>query len=332
MTSSIEPYLPEAAGTFAASTRRHLLIELLADRKAVEEQFAREGHTHRHGRLYRQFEHRVTRPALRTALKLSGLYPRGLQNALSPIVKQIPLTFADLPDGLDGFQILHLSDFHIEGTPGLADALCEILCELKADVCVMTGDYRFEDYGPCEPIYPLMRQIVASLQTRLGVFGILGNHDHSEIAFRLEEMGIRMLVNESVPVGEPGGPLWLIGVDDPFDYQCHDLQKAMASVPPDSFRVLLAHAPEIYEEANREGIHLYLSGHTHGGQIRLPGIGAVRRNANCPAPLVYGHWHYKGVQGYTSAGVGCSSLPVRYGCPPEIVLIELQSAKSETGS
>jgi uncharacterized protein len=330
MTSSIEPYLCETTGIAADSSRRPSLVELLRGRRAIEEQFERLGHTHRHGRLYRRIEHRVTRPALKMALRLSGLYPRGLQNALSPVVKKIPFTFAGLPEGLDGFQILHLSDFHVEGTPGLADALCEILCELKADVCVMTGDYRFEDHGPCEPIYPLMRQIVASVQARFGIFGILGNHDHSEIAFRLEEMGIRMLVNESAPVGEPMAPLWLIGVDDPFDYQCHDLPKAMVNVPPEGFRVLLAHAPEMYDEASQAGIHLYLSGHTHGGQIRLPGIGAVRRNAKCPGSLVYGHWRFKTVQGYTSAGVGCSSLPVRYGCPPEIVLIELRAARTDS--
>ena len=82
-----------------------------------------------------------------------------------------------------------------------------------------------------------------------------------------------------------------------------------------------------FEEADEAGIHLYLSGHTHAGQIRLPYFGAIRRNARCPGDLIYGLWRYRGVQGYTSAGVGCSSLPVRFHCRPEIVLIELQPAK-----
>ncbi len=292
----------------------------------VEKEFARLGHTYRHGRLYRRFEHLVTRPALRAALKLSGMYARGQRNALSPVVRQVSLRFENLPAQLNGFQILHLSDFHIEGTPGLMPALVPLLEQLQPDVCVMTGDYRFEDHGPCERVYPLMQEIVSSIQARFGIFGILGNHDSSEMAFRMEDIGVRMLVNESVAIGESVAPLWLIGVDDPFDYQCHDLPKALARVPAGSFQVLLAHAPEIYEEAARAGIALYLSGHTHAGQIRIPGIGAIRHNAQCPGALVHGAWQYKGLQGYTSAGVGCSSLPVRFACPPEIVLIDLLTA------
>jgi hypothetical protein len=192
----------------------------------------------------------------------------------------------------------------------------------------MTGDYRFEDYGSCERVYPLMRQITSNVRTRFGIYGVLGNHDISEMAINLERIGIRMLLNESAAIGDT--PLWLVGVDDPFDYQCHDLAKALEPVPADSFRVLLAHAPELYDEANEAGIHLYLSGHTHAGQIRIPYLGAIRRNAKCPGALVHGLWRHKSVQGYTSAGIGCSSLPVRFGCPPEIVLIQLQSANTDS--
>ena len=301
-----------------------LLWELLKRRIAVEEHFAQIGHTYRHGRLYRHFEHAVSRPVLRAGLKLMGLYRRGLKNALSPVIRHIAVQFDDLPPVLDGFQILHLSDFHVDGTPGLAEVLVPLLGSLEPDVCVLTGDYRFEDHGPCEEVYPLMQRIASSVRARFGIYGILGNHDSAEIAVRLERIGIRMLINESVPIGET--PLWLIGVDDPFDYQCHDLVGALEGVPSDSFRVLLAHAPEIYDEAVQAGINLYLSGHTHAGQIRLPYLGAVRRNARCPGDLIQGLWRYRSIQGYTSAGVGCSSLPVRFNCKPEIVLIELQSA------
>lgn len=323
MASRIE--LPISSGiTERKSGEDRLLQELLQPRIAVEEHFARIGHTHRHGRLYRHFEHAVTRPILRGGLKLMGLYGRGLKNALSPIIRRVIVRFDDLPPVLAGFQILHLSDFHVDGTPGLAEVLVPLLGSLKPDVCVMTGDYRFEDHGPCEAVYPLMQQIASSVRSRFGVYGILGNHDSAEIALRLERIGIRMLVNESVALGET--PLWLVGVDDPFDYQCHDLVRALDGVPADSFRVLLAHAPEIYDEAVEAGIQLYLSGHTHAGQIRLPYLGAIRRNARCPGDLIQGLWRYRSVQGYTSAGVGCSSLPVRFHCPPEIALIELQPA------
>ena len=207
----------------------------------------------------------------------------------------------------------------------LWDRSCAIL---RPDVCLLTGDYRFEDHGPCEPLYPLMREIITNIHASLGIYGILGNHDSSQIALKLEEMGVRMLINESVEIGAYRMPLWLLGVDDPFDFRCHDLPRALAPVPPDSFRILLAHAPEIFEEAAASGIHLYLSGHTHGGQIRLPGIGAVRSNAHCPRSYTYGLWKHGAMQGHTSPGVGCSSLPIRFGCPPEATMIELKRASA----
>ncbi len=300
------------------------LHKLLAKRVLVEKEFEALGHTYRHGPYYRTFEHRVIRPVLKTGLRLSGLYQRGLTNALSPVVQRVVMRFANLPRELEGFEVLHLSDFHIDGTPGLADALATAIAPLRPDVCVLTGDYRFEDRGECEAVYPLMEEVIGSIHARFGVYGILGNHDPSEMAMRLEDFGIRMLVNEAAPVGESSDPLWVLGVDDPFDYRCDDLQKAQSGVPRGSFQILLAHAPELYEEAAAAGINLYLTGHTHGGQIRLPGVGALRQNAKCPRAYARGHWRHAEMQGYTSSGVGCSSLPVRFNCPPELVMIELR--------
>jgi uncharacterized protein len=124
------------------------------------------------------------------------------------------------------------------------------------------------------------------------------------------------------------GRLWIIGVDDPHHYGCGDLDGALESVPPDAFKVLLAHSPEMFDEAAAAGIHLYLCGHTHAGQICLPGIGAPLMNADCPRAFTHGRWRHGGMLGYTSAGVGCSLLPVRYNCPPEITLIELAGKRA----
>jgi predicted MPP superfamily phosphohydrolase len=112
-------------------------------------------------------------------------------------------------------------------------------------------------------------------------------------------------------------------VDDPHFYGCDDLQDAMRPVPGQGFKLLLSHTPEMYREAADAGIALYLSGHTHAGQIRFPGIGAVAQLADCPRAYASGHWRHAAMQGYTTAGVGCSLLPVRLNCPPEIVVIEL---------
>ena len=123
--------------------------------------------------------------------------------------------------------------------------------------------------------------------------------------------------------------MWIAGVDDPHYYGCDDLPGALSDVPKDAFKVLLAHSPEMYREADAAGIHLYLCGHTHAGQIRLPkpfrdAWAAPFQNADCPREYTHGAWSHGALQGYTSAGVGTSLLPVRYNCPPEIIVIELR--------
>jgi uncharacterized protein len=299
------------------------LADRLKPRMEVERRYAQQGHTLRHGPIARAFERKIERPLLKLGLGAVDLYERGLRNALAVSITRIQLSFPDLPPAFEGFKILQISDFHIDGMDGLAEALEPALSDLEPDVCVFTGDYRFEDSGDCQAVYPRMRKVVRSIRAKHGIFGILGNHDAAEMAFALEEFGVRMLVNESAEIERAGGALWLIGVDDKFDYCCDDLPAALAGVPAHAFKILLSHSPELYQEAAAEGIQLYLAGHTHAGQIRLPGIGALKHNARCPRRMGFGAWRHGGMQGYTSAGVGCSGLPVRFVCPPELVWIEL---------
>lgn len=308
----------------AVSTRD--LEPRLVRRRAIEAQHHLGSRAHGHGDFVLQHE-RVLAWMLKTALQAGGLYRRGLSNALRPVVRFLRFPFAGLPDRLEGFRILHLSDFHIDGVDGLAEAVAEQVASLRVDLCVLTGDYRFDVRGSCRQIYPRVRRILDSVRSVHGVAGILGNHDCADIAIELESMGVRMLINESLPVGPPDDPLWVIGVDDPHFYGCDDLPEALDGVPKRGFKLLLAHTPEIYREAAAAGMDLYLSGHTHAGQIRLPRIGPLLLQlAECPRALGYGHWRHERMQGYTTSGVGCSLLPVRFGCPPEIVVIELVRA------
>ena len=295
----------------------------LARRRSVEAQHHRGARAHGDGDFALHHE-RVMAWGLKTALRISGLYRSGLANALRPVVRELRLEIETLPADLDGFRILHLSDFHIDRIDGLAEALAERLAFLPVDLCVLTGDYRFDVDGPCDAVYPRMRRVLSAIRSRHGVVGILGNHDCADIAIGLEALGVRMLINESVAIGSAAGPLWVIGVDDPHFFGCDDLKAAARDVPEGGFQLLLAHTPEMYREAAAAGIDLYLSGHTHAGQIRLPGIGALVQLADCPREFAFGQWNYKGMTGYTTAGVGCSLLPVRFNCPPEIVVIELR--------
>ncbi|HXM20980.1 MAG TPA: metallophosphoesterase [Terriglobales bacterium] len=300
----------------------HDLERRLAPRRAIEAAMRSGRWTHAHKDSLVLRDH-IARPILRTALKIAGIYSRGTRNALQPVVRHLRLEFHDLPESFDGFRILHLTDLHIDGVDGLAEIVAERIAGLHADLCVMTGDYRYEIAGPCDAVYPRLRTILSSVQAHHGVAAVLGNHDESEMAGELEKLGVRMLVNEAVEIRRGGARLWVIGVDDPHCYGLDDLDGALEGVPADAFKVLLAHSPEIFEEAAAAGVHLCLCGHTHAGQIRLPVIGGILTNADCPRSYTQGVWHHGSVLGYTSAGVGCSLLPVRYNCPPEIAMIEL---------
>jgi uncharacterized protein len=313
----------------ATSPRATTLAERLQSRIVVEQQFAEMGHTYRHGKAFRFFDQKIMRPGLKIGLRSIGLYNTGRRNSLSPQIREITLYYPDLPPNFDGFRLLQLSDFHIDGIDGLAEVLVPILAPIKPDLCVFTGDYRFEDRGPCEGVYPPMRKVIDAISAKHGIWGILGNHDSAEIAYGLEALGVRMLINENVEIRRGGDSLWLAGVDDPFDYHCADINAALADVPEDGFKVLLAHAPEVYEAAAARAVHLYLTGHTHAGQIRLPIIGSLKHNSHCPKEFSFGLWKHRSMRGYTTSGIGCSSVPVRFHCPPELVIFNLKRG-SET--
>lgn len=300
----------------------------LAARKAIEAGHRKSKRAHGRGDFFLLHDD-VVRPVLKWSLKSLGLYQAGLRGARQPVVRSLCFEFKSLPAAFHGFRILHLSDLHIDGIDGLVERTAEIVSTLPVDVCVMTGDYRFEIFGSCDRVYPRMKLILEAIHARHGVFGILGNHDVAEIAVELQRMGVHMLINDAAELRSSEAGLWIAGVDDPHYYGCDDLTGALSQVPDDAFKVLLAHTPEMYPEADAAGIHLYLCGHTHAGQIRLPkpfrgALAAPFQNADCPREYAYGAWSHGAMQGYTSAGVGASLLPVRYNCPPEIVVIELR--------
>jgi len=307
-------------------TRPDLEVRLAA-RRAIEAGHHKGRRAHGHGDFLLAHD-RVTGFVLRAMLQTTGLYQRGVANALRVEVRHLRLEFTGLPTSLTGFRILHLADLHIDGMDGLAEILVDHLTGLSVDLCVLTGDYRFEVYGPCHRVYPRMRQVLSAIQAPYGVVGILGNHDCADIAEELEKAGVRMLINESFAVGPDDHSLWIVGVDDAHYYGCDDLAQALELVPADAFRLLLAHTPEMFDEAAKAGIDLYLTGHTHGGQICLPWIGPLVMNAACPREYTRGQWRHGDMQGYTSTGAGSSMLPVRFGCPPEITVIELAPSQA----
>lgn len=276
--------------------------------------------------LKRKVHHFGSLPLLRALLWATGLREKGERNTLSPVLRAIELEFEGLPAAFDGFRILHASDFHFDGRTDFTDALCALLDPVTVDLCVLTGDYRFLRYGPVDDVVDALGQVRNCIHARHGIAGVLGNHDTGELADAFGELGMRMLVNENIEISEGDQSLWMLGLDDPHDFRCHDLSLALENVPSEAFKILLVHTPEVYHEAANHGINLYLCGHTHWGQIRFPMLGAAGMSVRCPRRLRQGRWRYKGVQGYTTAGLGTTDIPVRFRCPPEAVVITLLKA------
>ena len=258
---------------------------------------------------------------LRSALRVTGLYARGLENAGRIHLNRLRLVYRDLPDGLVGFTILHLSDLHLRRETPL-DRLCSVLSRIECDVCAMTGDYAYSARRTHEYLTESMQQVVGAIRSRHGVYGVLGNHDHAADVDRLKSAGVQMLINDGCAMVSGGATIWLAGVDDPHDFRTHDLERAFGGAPQKAFRILLAHSPELADDANRLDARLYLCGHTHGGQVCTP-WGPLFLNIRCRRRYGWGVWRHESMWGVTTTGLGATAVPVRYCCPPEVTLIEL---------
>jgi predicted MPP superfamily phosphohydrolase len=254
-------------------------------------------------------------------LRLTGLYWRGRRNTLDIRVRHNEVPIKGLPPAFDGFAILHMSDLHADLNPPAMQRLAELVAGLEYDVCVLTGDYRASTSGPHEPALRAM----AGLCTQLAepVYGVFGNHDSIRMLPGMESMGIRMLLNEHVRLARGSEAIYLVGVDDAHYYRVDSMAAAAAEIPLDAVSVLLSHTPEIYRQAAHAGFDLMLCGHTHGGQICLPGGIPLTLDSKCPRYMGSGAWVYLDMQAYTTVGAGSCIVPVRLNCPPEVVIHRL---------
>ena len=258
---------------------------------------------------------------IRTALMATGLYWRARKNAENIKIRRHDIRSPQVPDSFDGFTILHLSDLHADMNSGAMRRLIELLPTVSYDLCVLTGDYRGKTYGPYQAAIDGLARVRAHLQGP--VYGVLGNHDTIRMVPALEEIGIRMLLNESDAIERSGEQIHLVGIDDAHFYRVDNIEKAAAGIPHGALSILLSHTPEIYRQAAHAGFRLLLSGHTHGGQICLPGSIPITLDSALPRRFGAGAWKYHDMIGYTSVGAGSSIIPVRINSRPEITLHRL---------
>ncbi|MYZ47523.1 metallophosphoesterase [Rhizobiales bacterium L72] len=318
---------PDEAAALAALERR-IGARHFRERLRIEEAHERR-HRGRRARLLHGEGLFSLRGLVETALRLSGLRARARRNASAVVLRENEVAIPHLPAAFEGYAILQISDLHYGPgmSPGLTAAIAGRVAPLAYDLCVLTGDYRRRTFGPWQDAADELARLRAHLAGT--VYAVLGNHDTIRLVPAMEAAGYKLLLNEAVPIERAGAAIFLAGIEDAHDYRLEDFARATAGVPADAVSILLSHTPETYRAAAEAGFDLMLSGHTHGGQICLPGGIPVRTEARSPRRMAQGAWRFGRLAGYTATGAGTSLVDARLNCPPEVTLHRLRRAPAQ---
>jgi len=235
--------------------------------------------------------------------------------------RNLTLYFTDLPGSADGLCIAHISDLHLRRIGARERAVLRIINGSVPDVIVITGDFVSD-----QRYRNVSLAFLSKLRARLGVWAVQGNWEHNTgwtgnpLRDDLGKLGIRLLINEAEPLELNGSSIWIAGTDDP--YLGADRVPDTLNATDGGFTVLLAHSPEILNRLPK-GVQLVLSGHTHGGQVRLPLIGAPWARS-MGGGYVSGLHRREGTVLYVTNGVGMTVVPARFLCPPEVAYVTLR--------
>ena len=242
-------------------------------------------------------------------------------------IRLVEVFLPGLPAELDGLKIAQISDIHYVGPAKVHEKLAEAVEEQAPDLVVFTGDF-VESADQVEPC----AELVGRLSAGRAAHAVSGNWEHwshaqEAMTAALEAEGVAVLDNRHIVFERNGARLYLAGVDDPHT-NSDDLEAALAGVPEGAPVVLLAHSPDIIEEAAARKVPLVLAGHTHGGQIRLPGRPLVAPRIR-RGDLVAGLYREKDTWIYVNTGVGASVVRLRFYCPSELTVFTLRRAKEQ---
>lgn len=263
--------------------------------------------------------------AFRILLKATRLFKAGMRRALDLRLVELVLTHPELPPEFDGYRLLHLTDLHLDGMPDLDAVIAGLVRDRAVELSVWTGDYRWHMHGAHEQVLSGIGRIVAAISASDGQYATMGNHDPVAMVDGLEARGLRVLANETVTIRRGASSLHLTGLDD-VHYFYTDMAAAALASAPAGFKIALVHSPEAAPLAAAAGYALYLCGHTHGGQVCLPGGIPVLTNSALHWRHARGLWRRGKMIGYTSNGAGTSGLPVRFFSRGEVTLFTLRRA------
>jgi predicted MPP superfamily phosphohydrolase len=254
------------------------------------------------------------------------IYRLGRRNALRPQLNRVELCFRDLPAAFDGYRILQLSDTHLDQLPELAPIARRLLSGLEVDLLALTGDVQGRHRAATDRSTALLAEVLDGLRVRERRVAVLGNHDPAAMVGALERQGFEVLLNRTVALRRGGERLIVTGLDDPHSFYTEGAHAALndPTIESSSFRIALVHSAEMADHAARAGYALYLCGHTHGGQVCLPGgKPLVTHLARCRLGA-RGLWRWGDMTGYTTTGLGISGPPMRFNCPGEAALLTLR--------
>jgi len=280
----------------------------------------------------RRAPRRLRRPAL-TLLSLSATEPGASRPPwlVDPEITHTPIWLNGLPSAFEGLKIVHLTDIHHSLFTPLEEVerVVHLANGLEPDIVALTGDYVTFSQAYIGPA----ARALGKLRARRGVFAVLGNHDFQvdpvAVTQALRAHHIRVLRNAHHALKLENKTLWLVGVDDLW-WNSDDLTGALRAVPARDLKILLCHNPLGIWEAASHNIDLVLSGHTHGGQVRLPGFKSLYRS-KLGERFVEGWNQLHRTQIYVSRGIGKVVVPIRVACPAEIAVLRLHRARTQRG-
>jgi predicted MPP superfamily phosphohydrolase len=243
-------------------------------------------------------------------------------------VTRVTVHLPRLPAELDGLRVVQMSDLHYNTrwSERAIRRAVRLAAREQPDLVVFTGDYVTHSSRGAEPC----ARVLGQLRAPLGAYAVLGNHDYwgrksDVVADALTSHGIRVLANESAPITVNGKTLWIVGVDDYWSRNM-DHRAALGGLPEDDAKIVLLHEPDFAGLTAQYAVDLQLSGHSHGGQGRLPWIGALHY-----PPFAGGYpeglRRVGAMQVYTNRGIGTVGLPLRFLCRPEVTVFTLRCAR-----
>ena len=277
----------------------------------------------RRGRVLSSGPGRPDTPLRNLALNLTHVARAAITEPYMLTIEHERIELKRLPKSFESFRVVQLSDIHHGpfSDPSQIERAVDTANRLQPDIIALTGDYISKERHYAAPC----AEMLGRLRARFGVYAVLGNHDHWVDAALITDLfraeGITMLVNQGMRFELNGSAFWLAGVDDTM-VGLEDISLALAGSREDEMKLLLAHNPIVLRRAARADVDLVLSGHTHGGQVALrsepSASGGPRRR------FLKGLGRLGNTQIYVNRGLGTVVLPIRYGCPPEVSLLELR--------